>query len=140
MTRYWTDEEEKTLITMANNGATVFEIAKALDRTPIAIILRTRAISGLERPDSKGRMPEDYFDQTKTIRQVFTNHGRSWTDAENAQLLKDFFNGSNVFQLSDKFNRIPNAIIQQIKKLKDKPGGMTELFNRAKLLLGKKRL
>lgn len=140
MTRYWTDEEEKTLITMANNGATVFEIAKALDRTPIAIILRTRAISGLERPDSKGRMPEDYFDQTKTIRQVFTNHGRSWTDAENAQLLKDFFNGSNVFQLSDKFNRTPNAIIQQIKKLKDKPGGMTELFNRAKLLLGKKRL
>ena len=140
MTRYWTKEEEKTLISMANNGATVFEIAKAIDRTPIAVILRTRVLSGLERPDAKGRMPEDYFDQTKTIQQVFTNHGRYWSNAENAQLMRDFYNGSNIFQLSDKFNRTPNAIIQQIKKLNENTSGMTALFNRAKLLLGKKRL
>ena len=119
--RYWTEQEEQTVITMAKNGATVFEIANAINRTPIAVILRTRALSGLEKPDSKGRLPEDYFDQTKTIQQVFVNHGRYWTTEENTRLLKEFYNGANIFQLSDTFNHTPNAIIQQIKKLNEKP-------------------
>lgn len=138
--RYWTSDEEDTLKRMAREGESVFAIAKAIDRTPIAVILRARSMSGLESPDAKRRMPEEYYDQTKTISQVAVEHGRRWTKEENELLQKKFYNGSNIFQLADYFNRTPNAIISQIQKLNAKPAEMNALFDRAKLLLGKKRV
>lgn len=138
--RYWTSDEEETLKHMAREGESVFAIAKAIDRTPMAVILHARSISGLESPDAMHRMPEEYYDQTKTIFQVAVEHGRRWTKEENELLQKKFYDGSNIFQLADYFNRTPNAIISQIQKLNAKPSEMNVLFDRAKLLLGKKRV
>lgn len=59
--RYWTSEEEETLRSMAKDGATLIEICKSIDRTPMAVILRTRRLSGLELPDTYGRLSDDYF-------------------------------------------------------------------------------
>ena len=138
--RYWTTEEEDTLKRMAHEGASVFAIAKAIDRTPMAVILHARIISGLESPDAMRRMPEEYYEQTKTISQVAVEHGRRWTKEDNELLKKKFYDGSNIFQIAKYFNRTPNAIIYQIQKLNAKPEQMNALFDRAKLLLGKKRV
>ena len=49
-------------------------------------------------------MPEDYYDQTKTISQVAPNHGRSWTVADNVKLQNMFDNGNNIFEIADFFS------------------------------------
>ncbi len=138
--RYWTKEEEETVKRMVLEGSSLFEIAQALNRSPMAVILRTRILSGLERPDVKHRMPEDYYDQRKTIVQVASNYGRTWTVADNAQLQKMFDNGKNIFEIADFFSRTPTAIIKQIEKINDTPEKKTVLFQKAKLLMGKKRI
>ena len=85
--RYWTNEEEDTLKRMAREGASVLAITKAIDRTPMAVILHARSLSGLESPDAMHRMPEEYYDQTKTISQVAVERGRKWSK-EDCDLLQ----------------------------------------------------
>ena len=74
--RKWYPNEDASLQRMAAEGASLKKIAEALDRSPMAVLLRTRLLSGLESPDSKRRMDDDYYDQTKTITQVATEYGR----------------------------------------------------------------
>ncbi len=138
--RYWTSDEEETLKRMAREGTSVFAIAEAINRTPIAVILHTRIMSGLESPDAMHRMPEEYYDQTKTISQVAVERGRKWSKEDSDLLQKKFYDGSNIFQIANYFNRTPTAILYQIQKLNARPEQMNALFDRAKLLLGKKRV
>lgn len=138
--RYWTSDEEDTLKRMARDGESVFAIAKAIGRTPIAVILHARIMSGLENPDAMHRMPEEYYDQTKTISQVAVERGRRWSKEDSELLQKKFHDGYNIFQIADYFNRTPTAILYQIQKMNAKPEQMNALFDRAKLLLGKKRV
>ncbi len=130
--RYWTEEEEKSLKQMALKGASLSDISKALDRTPMAILLRTRTLSGLERPDAKRRMSTDYYNQTKTIREVAVNFGAKWTKSENEKLMHKFKQGANIYEIAELMDRSPQAIISQIEKISSDYGGLNALFDYAK--------
>lgn len=138
--RYWTSEEEETLRSMAKDGATLFEICKSIDRTPMAVILRTRRLSGLELPDTYGRLSDDYFDPTKTLQEEYHERGRRWEMYNNKILIDDFYNGHNIFQIGEKLQRPPRAIISQIKKLNDSPLACQALFERAASFFRLKRI
>ncbi len=88
--RKWTPEEDASLKRMAAEGASLQKISEELDRTPMAVLLRTRLLSGLENPNSKRRMDDGYYDQTKTITQVATEYGRRWSKEEGEMLQKRF--------------------------------------------------
>ena len=72
----WTAQDDATLQRMATEGNSLLMIAAELGRTPMAVLLRTRLLSGLESPTSKRRMDDGYYDQTKTITQVAAEYGR----------------------------------------------------------------
>lgn len=136
----WTPTEDSTLQRMAIEGASLYDISEVVGRSPIAVILRARLLSGLERPDSQRKMSDDYYDQTKTISQVATEFGRRWSKSDNEMLLKRFYNGVNIYQLAEHFNRTPKAIIFQLEKLNSRPEEMEALFNRARQFFGKKKV
>ena len=115
--RKWTPEEDASLKRMAAEGASLQKISAELDRSPMAVLLRTRLLSGLESPQSKRRMGDDYYDQSKTITQVATEYGRRWSKEDSEMLQKRFLDGWNIFQLAEHFNRTPNAIVRQMEKL-----------------------
>ena len=84
----WTAQDDATLQRMAAEGASLQKISEELDRTPMAVLLRTRLLSGLENPNSKRRMDDGYYDQTKTITQVATEYGRRWSKEDSEMLQK----------------------------------------------------
>ena len=138
--RKWTPEEDASLKRMAAEGASLHKISAELDRSPMAVLLRTRLLSGLESPQSKRRMGDDYYDQSKTITQVATEYGRRWSKEDGEMLQKRFLEGWNIFQLAEHFNRTPNAIVRQMEKLNPRAEDMEALFNQAKFFFGKKRV
>ena len=138
--RKWTPEEDASLKRMAAEGASLQKISAELDRSPMAVLLRTRLLSGLESPQSKRRMGDDYYDQSKTITKVATEYGRRWSKEDNEMLQKRFLDGWNIFQLAEHFNRTPNAIVRQMEKLNPRAEDMEALFNQAKFFFGKKRV
>ncbi len=136
----WTAQDDATLQRMATEGASLQKIATELDRTPMAVLLRTRLLSGLENPNSKRRMDDGYYDQTKTITQVATEYGRRWSKEDGETLQKRFREGWNIYQLAEHFNRTPNAIIRQLEKLNSRTVDLESLFDQAKFFFGKKRV
>ena len=136
----WTAQDDATLQRMAAEGASLQKISEELDRTPMAVLLRTRLLSGLENPNSKRRMDDGYYDQTKTITQVATEYGRRWSKEDGEMLQKRFFEGWNIFQLAEHFNRTPNAIVKQLGKLNSRTEDMEALFDQARFFFGKKRV
>ena len=138
--RKWTPEEDASLKRMAAEGASLQKISEELDRTPMAVLLRTRLLSGLENPNSKRRMNDGYYDQTKTITQVATEYGRRWSKEDGEMLQKRFLEGWNIFQLAEHFNRTPNAIVKQLGKLNSRTEDMEALFDQARFFFSKKRV
>ena len=138
--RKWTPEEDASLKRMAAEGASLQKISAELDRSPMAVLLRTRLLSGLESPQSKRRMGDDYYDQTKTITQVATEYGRRWSKEDGEMLQKRFLEGWNIFQLAEHFNRTPNAIVKQLGKLNSRTEDMEALFDQARFFFSKKRV
>ncbi len=136
----WTAQDDATLQRMATEGATLQKIATELGRTPMAVLLRTRLLSGLESPLNKRRMDDDYYDQTKTITEVAREFGRRWSKEDGELLQKRFVEGWNIYQLAEHFNRTPSAIIRQLEKQNSKVGDMEALFNQAKFFFGKVRV
>ena len=136
----WTAQDDATLQRMAAEGASLQKISEELDRTPMAVLLRTRLLSGLENPNSKRRMDDGYYDQTKTITQVATEYGRRWSKEDGEMLQKRFLEGWNIFQLAELFNRTPNAIVKQLGKLNSRTEDMEALFDQARFFFGKKRV
>ena len=136
----WTAQDDATLQRMAVEGASLQKISEELDRTPMAVLLRTRLLSGLENPNSKRRMDDGYYDQTKTITQVATEYGRRWSKEDGEMLQKRFLEGWNIFQLAEHFNRTPNAIVRQLGKLNSRTEDMEALFDQARFFFGKKRV
>ena len=55
-------------------------------------------------------------------------------------LQKRFLEGWNIFQLTEHFNRTPNAIVRQLEKLNSRTEDMEALFDQAKFFFGKKRV
>ncbi len=131
----WTTAEENKLKCMAKSDAEFQEIVKVLRRSPMAIVLRTRALSGLERPDAKRRMSKNYDDPTKRKREVYINHGKDWSKFENEKMMSKFSNGETIYQIAEDLKRTPGAIISQIENICSQYGGMTSLFNYAKRFL-----
>jgi hypothetical protein len=140
MIKKWTAQDDATLQRMASEGASLQKISEELDRTPMAVLLRTRLLSGLENPNSKRRMNDGYYDQTKTITQVATEYGRRWSKEDGEMLQKRFLEGWNIFQLAEHFNRTPNAIVKQLGKLNSRTEDMEALFDQARFFFGKKRV
>ena len=136
----WTAQDDATLKRMAIEGAPLHKIAEELGRTPMIVLLRTRLLSGLENPNSKRRMHDGYYDQTKTITQVATEFGRRWSKEDGEMLQKRFLEGWNIFQLAEHFNRTPNAIVKQLGKLNSRTEDMEALFDQARFFFGKKRV
>ena len=136
----WTAQDDAILQRMASEGASLQKISEELDRTPMAVLLRTRLLSGLENPNSKRRMDDGYYDQTKTITQVATEYGRRWSKEDGEMLQKRFLEGWNIFQLAEHFNRTPNAIVKQLGKLNSRTEDMEALFDQARFFFGKKRV
>ena len=136
----WTAQDDATLKRMAIEGAPLHKIAEELGRTPMIVLLRTRLLSGLENPNSKRRMHDGYYDQTKTITQVATEFGRRWSKEDTEMLQKRFLEGWNIFQLAEYFNRTPNAVVMQLEKLNSRTEDMETLFNQARFFFGKKRV
>ncbi len=122
------------------DGALIFDIAKALDRTPMAILLRARALSGLESPDANKEMSVDYYDQLKTLKDVASNFGEKWSDADIETLMKMFRQGSNIAQIATYMRRSPNGVLLQIEKVISEKGEMTTFFNDAKRFFRLKRI
>ena len=140
MIKKWTAQDDAILQRMASEGASLQKISEELDRTPMAVLLRTRLLSGLENPNSKRRMDDGYYDQTKTITQVATEYGRRWSKEDGEMLQKRFLEGWNIFQLAEHFNRTPNAIVKQLGKLNSRTEDMEALFDQARFFFGKKRV
>lgn len=138
--RKWTPEEDASLKRMAAEGASLHKISAELDRSPMAVLLRTRLLSGLESHQSKRRMGDDYYDQSKTITQVATEYGRRWSKEDGEMLQKRFLEGWNIFQLAEHFNRTPNAIVKQLGKLNSRTEDMEALFDQARFFFSKKRV
>lgn len=136
----WSAQDDATLQRMATEGNSLLMIAAELGRTPMAVLLRTRLLSGLESPTSKRRMDDGYYDQTKTITQVAAEYGRKWSREDGEMLQKRFLDGWNIFQLARHFNRTPNAIVRQLQKMYSRAEDMEALFDHAKYFFGKKRV
>ncbi len=136
----WTSQEDATLQRMAAEGTTLQKIATELDRSPMAVLLRTRSLSGLESPLSKRRMDDEYYDQSKTITQVAPEFGRRWSKEDGKMLQKRFLEGWNIFQLAEYFDRTPKAILRQLERQNSRAEDMETLFNHAKFFFGKKKV
>lgn len=138
--RKWTTDEDGRLKEMVLSGASLFEIADALDRSPMAVILRTRSLSGLEGSNTRRQMPDDYYDPTKTISQAAKNRMRKWSPADNYYLQEQFAKGKTIYDLAVHFDRTPTAIIKQLEKLNPKPADMVALFDMPRKMLKMRRV
>ena len=100
-----------------------------------------RKLSGLEPSGADRSLPDDYFDQTKNYNEIYRERGLPWTKEDDYILKTHFYNGSTIEQLSKELNRSRTAILSRLGFLYSKSAAdMNALFDRAKLLLGKKRV
>jgi len=138
--RPWTLQEEERLKSLALADMPLQRIAEELDRTPMAVILHMRQLSGLERDEAAGQPSDDYFDQSLTLQEVYPERMHPWSAMDSQRLSDEFYNGASVYQLAKMFHRSVLAIIQHIRKLNPTLADQQKLFDRAKLLLGKKKV
>ena len=136
----WSNSEENVLRQLLFKNVPIFDIAQELGRKPISIILHTRALFGLECPDSKQRDIEDYIDGTAPSKDVSPNSQHKWGKKEKDLLQKLFYYGANIFQISDKLKRDPNAVIRQLERLYSKKSDIENLFKHAKFILERNRV
>jgi len=140
MERKWTMEEEEKLKQMAIQGSSLFEIAQKLDRTPMAIILRTRKISGLEKEDKTILNSRNFNDQTKTIQELAPNRMRIWSEADKIHVQRMFDEGKSIREIAIFYDRTDKSIIMLLENMNKTADKKQLLFNKAKFLIGKKRL
>lgn len=138
--KLWSKTEEDALVCLAKANVNIIDVSNELGRSPMAVILRLRQLSGLELPYPKDMIPLEFSDETLTTREKHIEHGMRWSALDNERLLKDFYNGKTVVELAKDLNRHPHAVIAQIYKLSQRPTELAGLYNRAKELLGKKRV
>lgn len=138
--KLWSKADEDLLISLAKANTGINNVCNELGRSPMAVILKLRQLSGLELPYPKDMIPPEFSDETLTTKEKYTEHGTRWSQMDNVRLQKDFYNGKTVIELAKVLNRHPHAVIVQIFKLNQKPTELTALYNRAKELLGKKRV
>lgn len=138
--KYWSKTDEESLISLAKANTGIDAVCNEIGRSPMAVILKLRQLSGLEKPYPKEMIPPEFSDEALTTRERHVEHGTRWSQMDNERLLKDFYNGKTVLELAKDLNRHPHAIIVQIFKLNQKPANLAALYNRAKELLGKKRV
>ncbi len=135
----WTKEEEEKLKQMAIEGSSLFEIAQNFKRTPMAIILRTRKISGLEKEDRTIMNSRIFSDQTKTIQELAPNRMRKWSDADKIHVQRMFDEGKSIREIANFYDRTDKSIIMLIENMNKSADKKQILFNKAKFLIGKKK-
>lgn len=138
--RHWTDEQDAKLKELCRTDASVFEVARTLDKHPFAIILRIRHLSGYESNNAKGTKPKNFYDQNVSLQEVYTERMQKWSDSDNAILKDKFHNGENIFTLAAHFHRSPLAILMHLQELYREKRDMSEIYKYTKQFMGRTRI
>lgn len=138
--KYWINSEEETLTRLAKANTELNAICDELGRSPMAVILRLRQLSGLELPYPKDMIPPEFSDDALTTREKHCEHGMRWSQVDNERLQGEFHKGKTVIELAKELNRHPHAVIVHLYEINKKPKDLNALYLRSKELLGRKRV
>lgn len=136
----WSPEEDIVLKDLIKQGKLLKEIADILGKSMFAVIMRTRHISGFENLNAKGSMPDNYYDETASLQDVYTERMQKWSDIDNERLKLLYSQGENIYNLAHFFHRSPLGVLMHLQELYISPKELTGLFNHAKQFVGKKRI
>lgn len=118
----WKPDEEAILLEfMRNSDKTLREVSDAMGRTPMAILLRTRILVGIDARQ-QGDSGVAYM------------HSQIWSDAEDYYLKTQFLKGIPVNVLANHFDRTPQAVIAHIYKVLTDEGELNNTYQRIKKL------
>lgn len=100
----WTEPEVETLRKYMQREETLMDVARAMDRTPMAVLLKVRKIIGLD--------PNQYEDKG-TAYMRFT----PWSAEDDSQLVRMFNAGQGINAMAKYFDRTPKAIVMRIQQV-----------------------
>ncbi len=101
----WSKQEQETLLDyMRNSDLGIRDIAEAMERSPMAILLRARLLVGIDTR-TKEEAGSAAFD------------GRKWDAIEDRYLVEQFLKGSSLTSLAKHFDRTDTAIVKRLYKV-----------------------
>lgn len=118
---FWTVEEETRLKELMRQEMTIREVAEAMDRTPMAILLRVRRIVGIDMPvmDTAGVA---YKDNTR------------WMEHEDKYLMEQFLAGQSINALAKYFDRTHKAVVARLNKVLTDASELNKTYQRIRNL------
>lgn len=136
--RDWTPEETESLKSLIKEKRSLSEIARTLNKKDFAVIMRTRFISGFENKNTKGTKPKNFYDDTASMQEVYTERMQRWSDNDNILLKRMYKDGENIYTLAKYFHRSPKGVLMHLQEIFSAKE-MIELFNTAAKLVGMKK-
>lgn len=120
--KLWTDEEIDQLKTfMYETDDSIRQVAEAMERTPMAILIRARIIIGIDSSD---------IDDTGI---AYKDNSR-WMDYEDRYLIEQFNAGQSVKSLAKYFDRTDKAIVSRLNKVLTEASMLDKTYQRIRKL------
>lgn len=101
---FWSREEDAQLNELRMTDKSIYDVAKELKRTPMAILLRVRQLVGI-----------DSIEPTKES--SLYNHHTRWTTSDNEYLINQFNVGRSINELAVHFDRSHKAIESHLREI-----------------------
>lgn len=117
-TGLWTERENSILKSGIDAGETLYQIGQCLPgRNSLGIILHARELIGV----AKRFAHDSRFEKMKenpilTMREVFPDRDRMWSDSDEQILLDLFKCGQSTLDISIRLERTEKGVLEHIKK------------------------
>lgn len=122
----WALDEDELLVKRFREGSQISELADIHQRTPWSIQIRLESLGLLPPhiPSTRRRTRPSYdsAEEMKTydvdeIRKKHPKAYEGWTNAEDAELVKNYRDGLSISELAERHERKTGAILSRLRKL-----------------------
>lgn len=137
--RDWSKEETEKLKALAKSELSLHEVAKQLNKSKFAVLMRIRDISGLEVRDSKPISDNSVIIANESYEKLYKERMQRWSDDDNKRLKSKYANGENIYQLSRFFNRSPLGVLMHLQDIITNQE-LNEMFEFTRKLVGRTRI
>jgi len=117
----WSNKDLETLRKFMQMDESLMDVAKALERSPMAVLLKVRKIVGID--------PNKYED-----RGVAYKHETPWPVEDDSHLVRMFNAGQGINAMAKFFDRTPNAIVKRLHLVLTNAGDLNKTYLKIKRL------
>jgi len=117
----WSANDLETLRKFMQMDKSLMDVAKAMERTPIAVLLKVRKMVGID--------PNKYEDKG-----VAYKHEMPWPVEDDRQLIRMFNAGQGINAMAKFFDRTPFAIVKRLYLVLTNAGDLNNAYQKIKRL------